>query len=365
MAMNTNISNAGERNQLNLAIRTQPWYQDWFRARGLNPNQVKLSDGQRKELQQLVVSKGFLDPSDGHIDPAGNVSDFHGWKGLPTAAKIAIMAGAAVGTAGAAGAFSGGGGIAGAAGGGGGAAGGGGGTAAGLTAAIAPEVGIGGLSTASLATIPGVSTGLGTGALTAGAGLSAIPSSTLGTGLGMTPSLAGSTAAGTGSLAGGAQGGSMISRLMDTQNLADTGKLLQNFGNDEANNRLTRGNQTQNYDQLMLNAAGNRRTDESDALKKLNQTAYINSGGRQDQPPPTLSGGRTMPTFNFPKAPPISDAQRQAASSLEGTLLDRLKNGSYNPTNPSTYTERGTAENIGRWGSLATTGLGWYNNVFG
>lgn len=108
----TNISNKTERNQLNLTIRQQPWYQDWFRQRRLNPNMVQLSKAQQQELQQLVVSKGFLDPSDGHIDPAGNVSDFHGWKGLPTAAKIAIIGGVTAATAGAAGAFSGGAGVA-------------------------------------------------------------------------------------------------------------------------------------------------------------------------------------------------------------------------------------------------------------
>lgn len=102
-----NISNKSERNQLNLAMRQQPWYQDWFQQRGLDPNMVKLNDQQRTELQRLVVSRGFLDPSDGHIDQAGNVSDFHGWKGLPTAAKIAIAGGVTAATLGAAGAFTG------------------------------------------------------------------------------------------------------------------------------------------------------------------------------------------------------------------------------------------------------------------
>lgn len=107
----TDISDKEARNKLNIAIRSEPWYQDYFTQRGLDQNKVKLSKEQQQELQQLVVSKGFLDPSDGHVDAAGNVSDFHGWKGLPTAAKVAIIAGAAAGTAGAAGAFGGGGGL--------------------------------------------------------------------------------------------------------------------------------------------------------------------------------------------------------------------------------------------------------------
>jgi hypothetical protein len=140
----TNISDKEARNKLNITIRSQPWYQDYFKSRGLDPNQVQLSKAQQQELQQLTVSNGFLDPSDGHIDPAGNVSDFHGWKGLPTAAKVAIIAGAAAATAGAAGAFGGGAGAASAASGtggsiaaGGGVAAGGAGATVGTTGAIA------------------------------------------------------------------------------------------------------------------------------------------------------------------------------------------------------------------------------------
>jgi len=143
-------------NQFNLQIRQQPWYQDWFRQRGLDPNRVQLDDRQREELKQLVEAQsGFKLPGDMKIDPAGNLNEKGGWAGLPTGVKIAIIAGATVATAGAAGAFGGGAGAASAAGGGGGAAAGGTGTA-------------------------------------------------IGTGLGMAPSLAGSTAVGAGSAAAGA-----------------------------------------------------------------------------------------------------------------------------------------------------------------
>ena len=111
-------------NNFNLKIRTSPWYQEWFQAKGLNPNKVELTKDQRNELKAVVEQNtGFKFPGDMKIDPAGNLNEKGGWAGLPTGVKIALIAAAAVGTAGAAGAF-------------GGAAGvGAGGTGSGLSAA--------------------------------------------------------------------------------------------------------------------------------------------------------------------------------------------------------------------------------------
>lgn len=136
MAVKTDISDKAARNQLNITIRSQPWYQDFFKSKGLDPNQVQLSKDQQKELQALTVANGYLDPSDGHVDAAGNISDFHGWKGLPTAAKIAIIGGASVATLGAAGAFGGAAPVASVAGGGGGSVAAGGAAAGGAGATV-------------------------------------------------------------------------------------------------------------------------------------------------------------------------------------------------------------------------------------
>lgn len=96
-------------NDFNLKIRQTPWYQEWFAARGLNPNSVQLNERQRDELKQLVEAQaGFRFPKDMKIDPAGNLNEKGGWAGLPTGVKIAIIAGATIATAGAAGAFAGG-----------------------------------------------------------------------------------------------------------------------------------------------------------------------------------------------------------------------------------------------------------------
>ena len=358
--MATNISDKNARNQLNATLWAQPWYQEWFASKGINKGgKVNLSDQERKELQQLVVQNGFLDPSDGHIDPAGNVSDFHGWKGLPTAAKIAIIGGAAAATAGAAGAFGGGGAI--------------------------PTIGSQSLTSGMAGVAP---------SLTGSSLIPTIGSTALTTGMaGAAPSLAGlSTVNGVVGGSGAANGGGLINRLMNrgtTQNLADVGKMFQSFANDEANYRTGQadsnnrnrynydsllGNLTQGYDQLGLASAANRRTDESDAMKKLSQTGYIKSGGSTfDASKVQLAGGRSLPSFNFPRAP-ITDEMKAGAATLEEQMLKRLQPGGsftptpfdqYKPQLPEDMPGRGVGEQIGRWGNLGTTGAGVIANLLG
>lgn len=352
----TNISDKNERNQLNAILWQQPWYQEWFASQGIDKGgKVKLSDQQRKQLQALVVQNGFLDPSDGHIDPAGNVSDFHGWKGLPTAAKIAIIGAAAAGTAGAMGAFGGGGGIAGSAGG-------------GASSAVAPSTGIAGLNTATLTGIPGVTTGVGgglTGAGTAGlAGTAAIAPEVGIAGLN-TSTLTGipgvSTGTGAGVTGAGNAGRSIIQRLMDGKNgqsLADIGSLFERFGNDEAAKRMSDFNMQDRYNQDALAAQQDRRAQEADAMRKIQQAGYIKSGGAPfDASKIQLSGGRSLPSFNFPRAP-ITDEAKQAAGMLEQTMLERLgPNGSFTPKPVEDFQRRGVGEQIGRWGGIGTTAL--------
>ena len=82
----------------NLQLRQQPWYQDWFRAQGLNPNQVHLSKGQRQQLEQLIVQRAGV-PADAFndmmIDPAGNLNTEHGFASQPTWLKALEIGGAA------------------------------------------------------------------------------------------------------------------------------------------------------------------------------------------------------------------------------------------------------------------------------
>lgn len=355
--MATNISNKHQRNQLNLTIRQQPWYQEWFASKGLDPNMVKLNDQQRKELQQLVVQNGFLDPSDGHIDPAGNVSDFHGWKGLPTAAKIAIGAGVTAATLGAGGAFTG---APGAFGLGGGSTAASGSTLGGINLAQGSTAGLFGVGAPTAAGNIGT---VGLGGLTgsSGAGIGAINLGSAGAGFGGT---AGITATGA-----AAKGGRVMSRLLGNgtvDKIADASSLFGRFANDEANQRLSNAGLASNYNNDMLYAQRDRRENESDAIKKLSTTAYIKSGGAPfDASKVQLSGGRSLPSFNFPR-PPITDEMKKGASDLEAEMLKRLApGGSYTPQPLENYTSRGAGEQIGRWGSIGLGALGFAKDYFG
>lgn len=89
-------------NSFNLQMRNQPWYQDWFRRQGLNPDQVSLSKAQRASLEQEVLAHGAPTNlfNDLMIDPAGNVNSEHGFASQPTWLKAlevaAPVAGAAI-----------------------------------------------------------------------------------------------------------------------------------------------------------------------------------------------------------------------------------------------------------------------------
>ena len=88
------LDSRSERDQVNVRLRASPEWRSTIQSFGLNPDgPLKLT----KTQQQAVARRFGLPESDFHIDPAGNINDFHGWKGLPTAAKVAIIAGAAVG----------------------------------------------------------------------------------------------------------------------------------------------------------------------------------------------------------------------------------------------------------------------------
>lgn len=79
-------------NKINTVLRMQPWYQQWFSQRGLNPNKVKLSKGQQQELQNLAARNGYEIGDRMKFDEAGNVNQKGGFAGMPTWAKIAISA---------------------------------------------------------------------------------------------------------------------------------------------------------------------------------------------------------------------------------------------------------------------------------
>lgn len=151
------------------------------------------------------------------------------------------------------------------------------------------------------------------------------------------------------------------------QGMADLASILGSYSTGEMENRIGRGNQTQSFDQLMLQAEQGQRGAETDALRKLAVTGYLGSGGQPYSPAtiPFMGGSRQLPSYGFgPRG--TSAAQQQAAGDLESTLLARLKpGGTYMPTPLSEYADRGLGEKIGNIGGLVVGGLGAVDTVFG
>ena len=79
-------------NEINAWMRGQPWYQQWFQLRGLDPNRVKLTEAERTELSQVAAQNGVQLGDRMKIDEAGNVNQKGGFAGMPTWAKVAIGA---------------------------------------------------------------------------------------------------------------------------------------------------------------------------------------------------------------------------------------------------------------------------------
>lgn len=150
------------------------------------------------------------------------------------------------------------------------------------------------------------------------------------------------------------------------QGWGDLSSVLGGFSSGQKANRALEGQFTQNYDRLMLDAAGNRRTDESDALRKLNQTAYIAQGGSHFAPGSLSLNGKTYQqpdNGSGPIAP--SAAERVGANNLKNTMLARLKpGGSYTPTALDTYAKPGMMEKLSSYGATAA-GLGGLANKLG
>lgn len=181
------------------------------------------------------------------------------------------------------------------------------------------------------------------------------------------PSVSGGFPNAPSSIAGADTGGTgfidkLLAGVKNPQTSADIGSVLGNTAEAEAQNRYKKADLTQSYDQLMLNAQTDRNQNESDAMKKAGQTAYIMGGGNA-YTPPVLNSGTAGSFGTGPKA--TSPFEQQAAGELQGQLLDRLKpGGSYTPTKPD-YLNRGKLENVGQYGGLASTGISLIEQLMG
>ena len=97
MAINkSTLQTSAGRNRINTAMRSSPEWRSAIKAMGHNPDgPLRLSKSEQRQLGTMLD----LPMDDFHIDPAGNINDYHGWKGLPTWAKVAIVGGTAAGAA--------------------------------------------------------------------------------------------------------------------------------------------------------------------------------------------------------------------------------------------------------------------------
>ena len=186
------------------------------------------------------------------------------------------------------------------------------------------------------------------------------------------------------------------------QNWTDFSSALASFSQGEKANRIVKGNYTQDFDQMNLNREGainalmsgrdldmnklqllaqeDRRANEEDAMRKLQQTSYIMGGGSDFKPTTISLGGKqvTLPSFSgiAPHAP--SEADKAGAGTLQAQMLDRLKpTGSFTPKYDYTptwdykvhplegYTSPGTLEKLGSYGGVAAGALGLANTLTG
>jgi hypothetical protein len=205
------------------------------------------------------------------------------------------------------------------------------------------------------------------------------------------------------------QGGSTIDQLLaligtkpKSNPAADIGSLLGSFSQGEKANRVVEGNFQGDFDRMMLDREANqnrlgadledsrnrmglleqtgRNQNESDALRKLQQTAYMKSGGSTFTPPTISLGGkeRTAPSFAGISPRQMTGEEMQGASDLQGQVMDRLKPGgsftakfdfkpdsSYTPKPVDSYAKPGMAEKITSYGGAGSGILGALMDNFG
>lgn len=320
-------------NTLNGKMRMEPWYQEWFQQRGLDPNRVKLDDRQQKDLEQTMAANGYQLPEGIHVDPAGNWNTKHGWAGLPAVTKAAIVTLAAVGTAGAAGAF-------------------GGGAGGAETATTSAAASGGGSSAATLPTLASTTYGG-----------SAVAAPTL-TGASTVGGTVGSTAATTGGRSILSRIGNAVTGGGSTQDRI--GQLLS-MGADAAgrgaqaagNNRAERGSDAaraaalnitgeSNFQNQQLAQAREEAAQRDEARKNLYRASYMKN------PQVSVENPRGAPTFSPEMMEGLSNLEKQA---LQRTADEpqytsaKMRAPRFEPLNPEDLQggEPGTLETIGTW----------------
>lgn len=189
------------------------------------------------------------------------------------------------------------------------------------------------------------------------------------------------------------------------QNMTDLSALLGGFSSGKKADRITEGNFQGDYDQMLLNreadknrlgldledtrnrtglaAQAARNDNETDALKKLQQTAYIAGGGSNFAPPSFQLGGQQRTAPSFAGIAPVSttDIEKSGAMDLQGQVRQRLTDSglpqtfvpksdftpdwSYTPKPVDSYAKPGLSEKLGSYGALGVGAIGTLMDIFG
>jgi hypothetical protein len=279
--------------QVNIWMRSQPWYQNLLKSWGQDPNNVHLSDSQKQQIIQQAQANGVVvDQGNMEVDPSGNFNP-KGHK-LRNTLIVAGLAAATIATMGAAGAFS-------------GAAAGamGAGEAAGAGAGAAGAAGTAGAAgglLASTATVP-----LATGTIAGSVASGAVPAAL---------AAGGTTAATGGTLA------SMASRFATNGGLADVAGAVGRADTAAGNNRL-------NQQQLSMQANRDNILGNNSYEKALQDRAAQEAALRkQALKDVTLANDVRNPhisQFNTQGARPNTPEYMSAMSELEKRGLSRLQ----------------------------------------
>lgn len=314
------------------------------------------NDRASKQIKAILERRGIKLPSHSFVNPRTNsLEGARGWAGMPTLAKIGLIGGAAAGGLGLAGAL--------------GALGGAGAAGSGAAASV-PSIGV----TSGLgATVPGTAigglmSGAGGAAGAAGAaGGAGLLASTPISGAAALPAAGGAgNLAGIGGAAASAGGGSffdrikgaggdLLKRLTGGDALSALGQGLAGVSQSQASNRGVALDAAIQGDQSKLDFARERRADEGDIWKKMQQAEYIKNGGANYAPSMSVTG-KPLGSFDF-GVKPSTDTEKQMAGTLEQQLMQRLNNPAQ-PTDYSQFTKPSGSETALNWLSPALTAIG-------
>lgn len=270
-------------NKINTTLKSQPWYQQFFKDRGIDPTRVKLSGTQRQALTGIAAQNGYALGDRMKFDEAGNMNQSGGFAGMPTWAKIAIAAAPVVATAG----FG--------------------------AAGMGPMAGM-------------MGAGGGGGAALGGSAATGLTSGMAGA----APSIAGATTlAGGASLAGGgaaaaASAPSLMSRIASMGKnplISGAGRMISQAGQASATNRGVQMDATMEHDRLQLDADRDRRNAETDAMRK-SLYGQIAAGYQPSTRPNGVSSRNPVGGF-------VTDQARQAGQSMTDTAMARMRDQNY------------------------------------